>query len=83
MDLKSYEDLRSDMDNVDLGYKDLKSYKVNVGFSYKDLKKYRGGVGHKNYKNNTMVQDCKDDCKDWGDACLAGCIRHWRTSWPA
>ena len=29
VDLQSYEDLRSDMDNMDLGYKDLKSYKVN------------------------------------------------------
>ena len=45
MDLKSYEDLRNDMDNVDLGYKDMKSYKVKVDFNYKDLKSYEDGIG--------------------------------------
>ena len=33
VNLKSYKDLRSDVDNMDWGYKDLKSYKVMVGFS--------------------------------------------------
>ena len=33
VDLKSYEDLRSDVDSVHLGYKYLKSCKVMVGFS--------------------------------------------------
>ena len=30
VNLKSYKDLRSDVDNMDWGYKDLKSYKVKV-----------------------------------------------------